>query len=134
MIFFFFFLIWFYSYNIFVLQIVINAALGFDTFLVLRHGVKTEQSWKPGAASLDLHEIPGCQLGCYFCNDVVAPGNVRGVNLFQIVLVLFVVREGQVLRIVKKKISSAFVLFISLVSSGFMMFVMHIKYCAFSYV
>ncbi|XP_041349975.1 ubiquitin-like modifier-activating enzyme ATG7 [Gigantopelta aegis] len=54
-------------------KIVLNAALGFDTFLVLRHGIKT-------AASESKHvilgsPIPGNQLGCYFCNDVVAPGN-----------------------------------------------------------
>jgi ubiquitin-like modifier-activating enzyme ATG7 len=38
-------------------KLVINAALGFDTFVVMRHGVfgQTER------------------LGCYFCNDVVAP-------------------------------------------------------------
>ncbi|KAG5420447.1 ATG7 [Candida metapsilosis] len=38
-------------------KIVINAALGFDSYLVMRHGspAKTDR------------------LGCYFCNDVVAP-------------------------------------------------------------
>lgn len=40
---------------------VINAALGFDNYLVLRHGV-------PSSSTND-------QLGCYFCNDVVQPGN-----------------------------------------------------------
>lgn len=44
-------------------KIVMNAALGFDTFVVMRHGVK-------------LDETPALQLGCYFCNDVVAPANV----------------------------------------------------------
>lgn len=38
-------------------KIVLNAALGFDSYVVLRHGVK------------------GNGLGCYFCNDVVAPSN-----------------------------------------------------------
>ncbi|MCJ1281691.1 Autophagy protein 7 [Xylographa opegraphella] len=43
-------------------KIVLNAALGFDTFVVMRHG------WKdPGKPS------EGTELGCYFCNDVVAP-------------------------------------------------------------
>lgn len=41
-------------------KIVMNAALGFDTFVVMRHGVKVE-------------EAPERELGCYFCNDVVAP-------------------------------------------------------------
>jgi ubiquitin-like modifier-activating enzyme ATG7 len=35
-------------------KIVINCALGFDSYLVMRHGVERN-------------------LGCYFCNDVVAP-------------------------------------------------------------
>lgn len=61
-------------------KIVINAALGFDTFLVLRHGVKRESTLVPpsgeGERMLFVSDgIPGSQLGCYFCNDVVAPGN-----------------------------------------------------------
>ncbi|KAI8890848.1 E1-like protein-activating enzyme Gsa7p/Apg7p [Backusella circina FSU 941] len=36
-------------------KIVINSALGFDTYLVMRHGSKKNN------------------LGCYFCNDIVAP-------------------------------------------------------------
>lgn len=38
-------------------KIVVNAALGFDSYLVLRHS--------------PFHSID--RLGCYFCNDVVAP-------------------------------------------------------------
>ncbi|KAL1982567.1 hypothetical protein VTN96DRAFT_1224 [Rasamsonia emersonii] len=41
-------------------KIVMNAALGFDTFVVMRHGVKTASN-------------TASELGCYFCNDVVAP-------------------------------------------------------------
>lgn len=42
---------------------VMNAALGFDSFVVMRHGTK--------------NTIPQEQeLGCYFCNDVVAPADV----------------------------------------------------------
>lgn len=44
-------------------KIVLNAALGFDTYVVMRHGV-TPADGGPAA------------LGCYFCNDVVAPGDV----------------------------------------------------------
>ncbi|KAL4937157.1 hypothetical protein BDV06DRAFT_216097 [Aspergillus oleicola] len=43
-------------------KIVMNAALGFDTFVVMRHGAADG-------------EKPGEELGCYFCNDVVAPLN-----------------------------------------------------------
>ncbi|PFH53317.1 hypothetical protein AMATHDRAFT_45591 [Amanita thiersii Skay4041] len=45
-------------------KIVINAALGFDTFLVMRHGPRTRvEEEKEGKISL----------GCYYCNDIVAP-------------------------------------------------------------
>ncbi len=50
-------------------KIVMNAALGFDTFVVMRHGVKVEHA-------------PDQELGCYFCNDVVAPADVR-IGLFR---------------------------------------------------
>ncbi|KAF7351220.1 Autophagy-related protein [Mycena sanguinolenta] len=45
-------------------KIVLNAALGFDTFLVMRHGVRASKV-RPDAA----------QLGCYYCNDIVAPAD-----------------------------------------------------------
>ena len=44
-------------------KIVMNAALGFDTYVVMRHGVSPSDG---GPAAL----------GCYFCNDVVAPADV----------------------------------------------------------
>lgn len=44
-------------------KIVMNAALGFDSFVVMRHGVMK-----------DNHIV--ADLGCYFCNDVVAPADV----------------------------------------------------------
>ena len=53
-------------------KLVINAALGYDTYLVMRHGVRNESSHSlpPGAqggTASDL--VPGNRLGCYFCND-----------------------------------------------------------------
>ena len=41
-------------------KLVVNAALGFDSFVVMRHGQKNVYN-------------PKEELGCYFCNDVVAP-------------------------------------------------------------
>lgn len=63
---------------------MINAALGFDTFLVLRHGilgndVQMNNDLACGEASSSkcrAKKIYGSHLGCYFCNDVVAPGDV----------------------------------------------------------
>ncbi|QLL30271.1 hypothetical protein HG536_0A00880 [Torulaspora globosa] len=40
-------------------KIVINAALGFDSYLVMRHG--------------NYSGVQGPRLGCYFCHDVFAP-------------------------------------------------------------
>ncbi|XP_020789568.2 ubiquitin-like modifier-activating enzyme ATG7 [Boleophthalmus pectinirostris] len=82
-------------------KLVINAALGFDTFVVMRHGLKkpsvtdnasadsstscssTASSCvstpagpaPPAPGSSLFSNIPGHKLGCYFCNDVVAPGD-----------------------------------------------------------
>uniref|UniRef100_A0A8D8MEW5 Ubiquitin-like modifier-activating enzyme ATG7 n=1 Tax=Culex pipiens TaxID=7175 RepID=A0A8D8MEW5_CULPI len=56
------------------LLMVITVALGFDTFLVIRHGSKSENRVKPNLIK-GFKEIPGTYLGCYFCNDIVAPGN-----------------------------------------------------------
>lgn len=85
-------------------QLVVNAALGFDTFVVMRHGLKKPPIGQGVSAGADsssscssassssstpagpvpnvpgsslFSNIPGHKLGCYFCNDVVAPGDVR---------------------------------------------------------
>jgi len=44
-------------------KIVLNAALGFDSYLVMRHGARKESS--DGSK----------RLGCYYCNDIVAPAD-----------------------------------------------------------
>ena len=67
-------------------KILLNAALGFDTFMVMRHGAQPLPSPPPPSSNggegktsnnssssssnkkMDLNRI-----GCYFCNDVVAP-------------------------------------------------------------
>ncbi|KAF2272160.1 E1-like protein-activating [Westerdykella ornata] len=43
-------------------KIVLNAALGFDTYVVMRHGLRATAEGEQ-------------ELGCYFCNDVVAPAD-----------------------------------------------------------
>lgn len=45
-------------------KIVMNAALGFDSFLVMRHGVRATKA-----------EDDSTRLGCYYCNDIVAPAD-----------------------------------------------------------
>uniref|UniRef100_A0A182PVR7 Ubiquitin-like modifier-activating enzyme ATG7 n=1 Tax=Anopheles epiroticus TaxID=199890 RepID=A0A182PVR7_9DIPT len=63
-------------------KIIINAALGFDSYLVMRHGFnRSSESQRKDIASQTSPDIAGfrkinsCDLGCYFCNDIVSPGN-----------------------------------------------------------
>lgn len=48
-------------------KIVLNAALGFESFLVMRHGCPLPD--------LPLDQQAESRLGCYFCNDVYAPSD-----------------------------------------------------------
>ncbi|XP_058808922.1 ubiquitin-like modifier-activating enzyme ATG7 isoform X2 [Phymastichus coffea] len=58
-------------------KIAINAALGFDSYTVQRHGTRQEpSSISPNAM---LQSLQGKDLGCYFCNDVTQPGNISNV-------------------------------------------------------
>lgn len=66
-----------------------SVALGFDSYVIVRHGVlplsstKAEPTASSTISSIQRQQpsstafIPGDQLGCYFCCDVTAPGNVR---------------------------------------------------------
>ncbi|BDA47717.1 Ubiquitin-like modifier-activating enzyme atg7 [Coccomyxa sp. Obi] len=55
-------------------KLIINAALGFESFLVMRHGAAPEPEEAGAAApSASTSGSRHARLGCYFCNDVVAP-------------------------------------------------------------
>ena len=71
-------------------KMAINAALGFDSLLVMRHGAYQPATPPPAAAAAAGADGAsgggaccggtgtiggGPRLGCYFCNDVVAPAN-----------------------------------------------------------
>uniref|UniRef100_A0A0X3PI86 Ubiquitin-like modifier-activating enzyme ATG7 n=1 Tax=Schistocephalus solidus TaxID=70667 RepID=A0A0X3PI86_SCHSO len=67
-------------------KIAITAALGFDSYLVMRHGLPRSPGTSPSQPSNQetaskapgdggLRQLSGSQLGCYFCNDVVGPAN-----------------------------------------------------------
>lgn len=61
---------------------IITTALGFDNYVVMRHGVHHDAHGKPlksnaspsaSPSSSKQHIHEDVALGCYFCNDVVAP-------------------------------------------------------------
>lgn len=52
-------------------KVAITSAIGFDSFLVMRHGLGPDDARAGAAAGQVAHR----RLGCYFCNDVVAPLN-----------------------------------------------------------
>lgn len=57
-------------------QIAITAALGFDSYLVMRHGAGPMPTAPGPCGTATDVESTGPRLGCYFCNDVVAPIDV----------------------------------------------------------
>lgn len=57
-------------------KIVMNAALGFDSYVVMRHGSESTDNGKTA-------------LGCYFCNDVVAPGDVSCIHQYDMWMLIF---------------------------------------------
>lgn len=63
---------------------VLNAALSFDSYLVMRHGIymdqnptQSEQPFEDFPCPIGMKSLDGRKLGCYFCTDIIAPGDVR---------------------------------------------------------
>ncbi|KAL3086622.1 hypothetical protein niasHT_037748 [Heterodera trifolii] len=70
-------------------KLAFTVALGFSEFVIIRHGANPVQTAHSRAAGEDTEasssvtdfslskrtEVTGAELGCYFCNDVTAPGN-----------------------------------------------------------
>lgn len=58
-------------------KLLINVALGFDSYLVMRHGVTTAESTDINTATINngTSNASTTALGCYFCSDVVAAMN-----------------------------------------------------------
>eukprot|EP00758_Cryptobia_borreli_P007054 Tbor_TRINITY_DN5239_c0_g2::TRINITY_DN5239_c0_g2_i1::g.16291::m.16291/K08337/ATG7; ubiquitin-like modifier-activating enzyme ATG7 len=66
-------------------KLIINTALGFDTYVAMRHGLPCQAVFLPGQEEALRKKDPAItekalqckreanRLGCYFCNDVVAP-------------------------------------------------------------
>lgn len=54
-------------------KITINAALGFDSYMIQRHGVR--DFLEVPISDITLQNPDGRNLGCYFCNDITQPGN-----------------------------------------------------------
>ncbi|KAK2580514.1 hypothetical protein KPH14_006249 [Odynerus spinipes] len=54
-------------------KITINAALGFDSYMVQRHGIR--DFTEAPVSDITSQNPGGRNLGCYFCNDITQPGN-----------------------------------------------------------
>ncbi|CAF4673728.1 unnamed protein product, partial [Rotaria sp. Silwood1] len=52
-------------------KIVLCCAVGFDSYVIIRHGIPTKES--NSSSTTYKNYLPGNKLGCYFCNDIVAP-------------------------------------------------------------
>ncbi|CAJ1017168.1 Ubiquitin-like modifier-activating enzyme ATG7 N-terminus/ThiF family, putative [Leishmania lindenbergi] len=52
---------------------VINVALGFDTYVVMRHGVRAQTSCPNAIGEVECSASLHTDLGCYFCSDIIAP-------------------------------------------------------------
>lgn len=66
-------------------KIAINAALGFDSYTVQRHGTRDLSDMS--SPNLTVQNPLGQDLGCYFCNDVTQPGNVSVCSPYSLNLV-----------------------------------------------
>lgn len=56
-------------------KLTFSVALGFDSYVVIRHGFGLPGSEDFNVEGRVMQQIPGDQLACYFCSDVVAPGD-----------------------------------------------------------
>jgi ubiquitin-like modifier-activating enzyme ATG7 len=56
-------------------KIAITSAVGFDSFVVMRHGAGPDAQPPAGVVSGGSSLVGEQRLGCYFCNDVMAPAN-----------------------------------------------------------
>ena len=55
-------------------KICLNVALGFDTYVVMRHGILDYDRAEEVFDYANMGQVD--QLGCYYCNDVIAPQDV----------------------------------------------------------
>ncbi len=55
-------------------KLAITAALGFESFVVMRHGASAPEKSSAKGMKKEEHQQER-RLGCYFCSDVIAPAN-----------------------------------------------------------